>query len=165
MFDFMKPKTMIRAYNIRKVPIENFQIAGIEQVNPYCNYKFDNELFVTIIDIAYDSKKYDEREGMILSKHFILRRCPECKQIKLIPTRFRINRDSIYLKYAEEVACDAFEENPSKRHFPTTVEAYCSNCSSCFEIRMKNNDPWIKEALRLKDKDLISGMWEEYYIE
>ena len=165
MFDFMKPKTKLKAYNIRKVPIETFQIAGIGQINPYCNYKFENAIFITIIDIAYDSKRFDEREGMIHSKHFIMKRCPECKQIELIPTRMRINRDTTYLKYAEEVAYDAFEEHPAKRHFPTIVEAYCNNCSSCFEIRIKNNDIWVKEALKLKDKDLISGVWEEYYLD
>ena len=162
MFDFMIPKTKLRAYNIKKVPIETFQIAGIGQINPYCSYKFENEIFVTIIDIAYDSNKYDEREGMVLTKSFIAKKCPECKQIELVPTRFRINRDVTYLKYEEEVAFDAFEEHPSRRHFPTTVEAYCNNCSSCFEIRMKNKDTWIKQALKLKDRDLISGAWEEY---
>ena len=165
MLNFMIPKTKLRAYNIRKIPIEIFQIAGIGQINPYCNYKFENGTFITIINISYDSKKYDEKEGMILAKNFILRRCPECKQIELIPTRMKINRDSTYLKYAEEVAYDAFEEHPAKRHFPTTVEAFCNNCSSCFEIRMKNNDPWIKQALKLKDRDLIAGVWEEYYLD
>ena len=164
MLNFMVPKTKIQAHNIRKVPIETFQIAGIGQVNPYCNYKFENETFITIINIAFDSKQYDEREGMILSNNFTLKRCPECKQIELLPTRIRINRDSVYLRHEEEVAYDAFEEHPSRRHFPTTVEAYCNNCSNCFEIRIKNKDSWIKQALKLKDKDLILG-WEEYYIE
>ena len=165
MFDFLIPKTKIRAYSIRKVPMETFQIAGIGQINPYCSYKFENEIFVTIIDIAYDSKNYDEKEGMVLTKKFIVKRCPECKQLELVPTRLKINRDSTYQRYEEEVAYDAFEEHPTRRHFPTTVEAYCHNCSSCFEIRMKSKDPWIKYALRLRDRDLISGAWDEYFLD
>ena len=165
MFGFMIPKTKLRAYNIKKVPMETFQIAGIGQINPYCSYKFENETLITIIDIAYDSKQYDEREGMILTKFFIARRCPECKQVELVPTRLRINRDTTYLKYEEEVAYDAFEEHPTKRHFPTIAEAYCNNCSSCFEIRLKNKDPWIKFALGLRGKDLIAGAWDEYYLD
>lgn len=165
MFNFLTPKTKLRAYNIRKVPIENFQIIGIGQINPYCSVKFENEMFVTLVNVAFDSKQYDEREGLILAKYFTVRRCPECKRVELVPVRIRINRDLTYLKNEEEVAFDAFEEHPSRRHFPTTVEAYCNNCSSCFEIRAKNKDPWIKEALKLKNKDLITGDWEEYYLD
>ena len=61
MFSFMIPKTKLRAYKIKKVPMETFQIAGIGQINPYCSYKFETEPFVTIIDVSYDSNKYDER--------------------------------------------------------------------------------------------------------
>jgi len=165
MLDFMTPKTKLRAYTIQRVPIEGFQITGIGQINPYCNLKFENEVFVTIVDITFDSRKYDEKEGMVLTKYFTVRRCPECKQIELIPVKLRINRDSGYLKHEEDIAFDDFEERSSRRYFPTVIEAYCNNCSSCFQIRIKNNDPWVKEALKLKERDLITGAWEEYYLD
>ena len=77
----------------------------------------------------------------------------------------RINLDTIYLKNEEEVAFDAYEEHPSRRYFPTIVDAYCNSCNTCFEIRIKNKDLWIKEAKKIKEKELITRSWEAYNVD
>ena len=91
--------------------------------------------------------------------------CPRCKKPQLIPVKLRINRDKTYLKHEEEIAFDAYEEHPSRRHFPSIANAYCNNCSSCFQIKIKSNDTWIKEALRIKNKDILTSVWDEYYLD
>lgn len=165
MFNFLLPKSKVRAYNIRELPIENFEIIGIGEINPYCDKKYENELFVTIVNIAFDSNKYEEKEGIVLTKYFTVRKCPRCKKNELIPVRIRLNRDRTYLAHEEEIAFDAYEEHPSRRHFASIINAYCNNCSSCFQIKIKNKDQWAKEALKLKERDLINSIWEEYYID
>ncbi len=165
MLNFLITKTKVKAHSIKEVPIDNFSIVGIGQINPYCNIKYENELFVTVVSIAFDSKKYEEKEAIVLTKYFTVRKCPRCKKTELIPVKMRINRDKIYLAHEEEIAFDAYEEHPSRRHFPTLVSAYCNHCSSCFQIKIKNKDLWIKEALKIKDRDIITSCWEEYYLD
>lgn len=162
MLDFLIPKTKLQTYGIREVPIEMFDVLGIGQINPYCKNEFENEVFVTVVSFAYDFKKFDEREGLILTNYFTVKKCPKCRKIELIPTKIRINLDPIYKAHEEEIAFDAFEEHPSKRHFPSIIEAYCNNCSTCFEMKIKSKDAWVKEAKRIKEKDLITP-WQEYY--
>lgn len=155
MLDFLIPKNKVRAYSIREIPIEHFEVIGIGQINPYCNLKYDNELFLTVINIAGDCKKYDEKEGIILSKQFTVRKCPECGALALVPTKIRIN-----LKNQE--APNQFEE--TIYNFPSYANAYCNSCSTCFEIRIKSSDLWVKEAKKVKEKELIGGLWEEYQV-
>ena len=165
MLDFLVPKTKIQAYTVNEIPIEHFEVIGIGQINPYCRTQYDNEIFVTVVNLANDSKNYDEKEGLILTKYFTVRKCPRCKKNELIPVKMRINLDITYLKNEEEVAYDAFEEHPSRRHFPSSVDAYCNACNSCFEIRIKNKDLWIKQAKRIKEKELITHSWDEYNVD
>lgn len=165
MLDFLVPKTRVQAYNFREIPIETLEIMGIAQVNPYCRAKVENELFITVVSFANESKDYDEKEGMILTKYFTVRKCPRCKSIDLVPVEIRINMDTTYQKHEEEIAFDAFEERPLRRHFPTTVNTFCNNCSSCFEIRIKSKDTWIKQAKKIKEKDLIGSSWEEFCLD
>ena len=165
MLDFLIPKTKVQAYNFREIPIETLEIMGISQVNPYCNAKTENELFITVVSFANESKEYDEKEGMVLTKYFAVRKCPRCKGVDLIPVNIRINMDTTYQKHEEEIAFDAYEERPLRRHFPTTVNAFCNNCSSCFEIRIKSKDTWIKQAKKIKEKELIGSSWEEFCID
>ena len=64
--------------------------------------RFDSFLFVApaiyyvleLIDLLIDDKNYDEREGLVLSKYFTVKKCPKCKKIELIPTKLKINMDS-----------------------------------------------------------------------
>ena len=165
MLDFLIPKTRIQAHNFQELPIETLQILGLNQVNPYCNIRFDTEIFFTIVSFSNEVKEYDEKEGIIESSFFTKRRCPKCKKIELFPVHIKINLDSTYLKHEEEIAFDAFEEHPSRRHFPTNAQAYCNNCGSCFDFRIKNKDIWIKESKKIKTKDLISKKWEEYQLD
>lgn len=165
MLDFLIPKSKVQAYGIREVSIETFEIIGIGQINPYCNNEYDNEIFITVVNFANDSKNYDEKEGLILTKYFTLRKCPKCKKVELVPTKIKINLDSTYIKHEEEIAYDAFEEHPSRRHFPSTVEAYCNHCSTCFEMRIKSKDTWVKEAKKIKERDLVTFSWEEYCLD
>ncbi|MBQ8848476.1 MAG: hypothetical protein IJ003_05980 [Candidatus Gastranaerophilales bacterium] len=162
MLDFLLPKSKIQAFNLREVPIEHFEVIGIGQINPYCNIQYDNEIFLTVVNFVNESKNFDEKEGLIIAKYFSVRRCPRCKKTELIPVKMHINMDLNYLKNEEEIAFDAYEEHPSRRHFPTLVSAYCNHCNSCFEIRIKNKDTWIKQAKRIKEKDLVTRSWEEY---
>jgi len=165
MLDFLIPKTRILSYNFTEVPIEDFQILGVGQINPYCKVQFDSQIFITIVNFANEVREYDEKEGIVASHYFTLRRCPKCKKVELLPVDIKINMDSIYLRHEEEVAFDAFEETPSRRHFPTTISAYCKSCGACLEFRVKNKDLWIKEAKKIKQEDLITSRWEEYQID
>ena len=164
MLDFLIPKTKVQVYTIKEVPIEDFEVIGIGQINPYCKLRYEDEIFVTVVNFANDSRNYDEKEGLIVSKYFSVRRCPRCKKVELIPVKMKINLDATYLRNEEEIAYDAYEEHPSRRHFPTYVDAYCNSCNSCFEIRIKSKDLWIKEAKKIKDKDLITHSWYEYNV-
>ena len=127
MLDFLTSKTKVKAWNIRELPIETFEVIGIGQINPYCNSQYDNEIFVTVVNFANDSKNYDEREGLVLAKHFTVKKCPKCKKLELIPTKIKINLDSTYIKHEEEIAFDAFEQYPSRRHFPSVAQAFCNH--------------------------------------
>lgn len=165
MLKLFDSKTKLQAYNIQQVSIEKFEIYGVGQVNPYCQNSFENDIFLTLVNFSNESKEFDEREGFVLSKYFTLRKCPRCKKIELVPSKIRINKDRIYLKHEEEIAFDAFEEIPHPRRFPSTVQAYCTGCASCFEIRIKSSDLWIKEAKKVKEKDVVKGYWEEYQVD
>lgn len=165
MFDFLIPKTKIKAWTLREVPIEKFEVVGIGQINPYCDARYDSGIFATVLSFANDSEKYDEREGLVLAKNFTVKKCPKCKKLKLIPTRININLNATYVKHEEEIVFNAFEEYPTRRHAPSLVEAFCNHCSACFEIKIKLKDCWVKEAKRIKERDLLSGSWEEYFLE
>ena len=165
MLDFFVPKTKLQAHNLREIAIESVEILGIGQINPYYRGQFDDEVFLTVVNFANEESQYDEREGLVLTKFFTVKKCPRCKKVELIPTRIKINLDATYLKNEEEIAFDAFEEHPSRRHKPSVVEAYCNNCSSCFEIRIKMKDNWVKEAKKIKTRDLITQEWEKYQID
>ncbi len=164
MFDFLIPKSKLQYHTLRELPIEDLEIIGISQINPHCRRRYNNERFITVIDILNDSKKYDEKEGMMLSDYFVLRKCPKCKKIELIPTKIRINMYRDYLKNEEEVAWGAYSEHPSRTNTPSVVEAYCNYCHVCYEIKIKTKDYWIKQVKKLKEEDLIAP-WEEYKIE
>jgi len=164
MFDFLIPKNKLLYHTYQELPVEEMEILGISQINPYCKKSYENEKLITVIDILNDSKKYDEKEGLILSKHFILKRCPKCKKIELVPAKIRINLYREYLRNEEEVAWDAYSEYPSKTNTPSVVEAYCKACNSCFEIRIKMKDYWVKQARKIKEEELITP-WEEYSVE
>ena len=151
MFDFLVPKSKLRYHTFKEVPIEEFEIIGITQINPYCHIKYDNEVFITVVDLLNESKKIDEREGLVLAKHFVLKRCPKCKRLELLPVKIRVNFYREYLRNEEEVAWDAYSDHPSKTNTPSVVMAYCNHCCSCFEIRIKTKDYWIKQAKKLKD--------------
>lgn len=164
MFSFLIPKNKIQSYVVNEIPVDELEIIGIAQINPYCTKKYDSEKFLTVVDILNSSKKFDEKEGLVLSKYFILKKCPKCKKTELIPTKLRINLYRDYLRNEEEVAWDAYSEYPSKTNTPSIVEAYCGACNSCFQIRIKTKDYWIKQAKKIKDSDLITP-WEEYKVE
>ena len=163
MLDFLMPKNKIRYYDVHELPIEAFEILGISQVNPYCNTKTDREIFVTVVTIANDSRNYDEKEALVLSSYFTLKRCPKCNNISLLPIRIKINQQSDYLKNEEKIAFGDYFN--SRYYFPTVAEAYCSSCSSCFEYLVKNRELWIKEAKQIKEKHIIGNRWEAYKID
>lgn len=165
MLNFLTSKIKLQSWAIRELPIELFEVIGVGQINPYCKNQFDNEIFITVVNFSNDDKNYDEREGLILSKYFTVKKCPKCKKLELIPTKLKINMDSTYIKHEEEIAFDAFEEHPSRRHLPSLAQAFCNHCSTCFEMRIKLKDCWIKEAKKIKERDLITGSWEEYCID
>ena len=73
MFDFFTPKTKVRYFALREVPIEDFEVIGISQINPYCNKTYDNEIFLTVVNFANTSRRFDEKEGLILSEYFTVR--------------------------------------------------------------------------------------------
>ena len=146
---------------MNQIPLENLEILGISQINELCKERFENEYTITRVTFLNETIKYDEREGLVLSDYFELRKCPKCKKSQLIATKMTINMFQEYLRYEERVAYNAYSEYPSKTNTPTIVEAYCKDCHSAFEIRIKNKDLWIKQAKKLKSRDLI-GNWEEY---
>ena len=164
MFGFLIPKNKLQLHTMKEIPIEEFEIIGISQINPYCHAKYDNEKFITVVDILNSTKKCDEKEGLVLSDYFVLKRCPKCKKLALLPVKIRINLYHDYLRNEEEVAWDAYSEHPSKTNTPSEVHAYCNSCTACFEIRIKMKDYWIKQAKKLKDSNLIAP-WEEYRVE
>ena len=45
------------------------------------------------------------------------------------------------------------------------VKAYCKNCSSCFEMKIKTKDKWVKQAKKIKNKDLLTRSWTEYILD
>ncbi len=160
MLDFIIPKTKVRAFDISQIPLEELQVIGISQINPYCKEKYENELFITVVSIANDSKEYDEREGLVLTNYFAERKCPKCRKVELLPVNIRINRNSNYIRNEQEAVLGNYHS--SRKNFPTTVKAFCNHCSTGFEILIKNEDLWIKQARKLKEKDLITGVWDEY---
>ena len=163
MLDFLIPKNRIQYYDLEEVPIETFEILGINQINPYCKSRGDKECFITLVTIANTSKEYDEKEAMVLTSYFTVKRCPRCKKISLIPTKIKINQFPTYLKNEEKIAYGNYFS--SRYNFPTTVSAYCNSCSTCFEYLVKNRELWIKEAKKLKEKNIIGGEWETYRID
>lgn len=164
MFDFLIPKSKLQYHTYSELPASELEILGISQVNPYCNRKYNDEKFITVVDVLNDSKKYDEKEGLILSNYFVLKRCPRCKKLELVPSKIRINLYREYLRNEEEVAWNAYSEHPSKTNTPSIVEAYCKACNSCFDIRIKMKDYWVKQVKKLKEEDLITP-WETYNVE
>ena len=164
MFSFLIPKNKIQYYTYYEVPIEEFEIIGISQINPYCKKSYQHEKFITVVNILNSSKKCDEKEALVLSDYFIIKRCPKCKKLELVPSKITINLYKEYLRNEEEVAWDAYSEHPSKTNTPSVIMAYCNNCNSCFEIRIKTSDYWVKQVKKLKDADLITP-WEEYRVE
>lgn len=163
MIDFLVPKNKIQYYNIQELPIETFEILGISQINPYCKNRSDKEAFVTLVTIANSSRDYDEKEALVLSSYFTIKKCPRCKKISLIPVKIRINQYSNYIKNEEKIAFGDYFA--SRYNFPTTIDAYCNTCSSCFEYLVKNKELWIKEAKKIKEKDIIGNQWETYKID
>lgn len=163
MLDFLAPKTKVLAFNIRQVPIQTFEMLGIGQINPHYELDYQKEIPVTIVALAHFDRKCDEKEGMILSDIFTLRRCPKCKKVELYPTKMRLNFSRQYLQDEEDY--DLREVYNSKYLFPSVVNAFCSHCNTCFEIHIKRNDTWVKEAKKIKEKDLISSCWEEYNLD
>ena len=153
MFSFLSSKSKLRAYNILEVSPSSFDILGIGQVNPYCNLSFESDIYFTLVSLCFESRKYDERSAFVLSNYFTLKKCPKCKKIELVPSKLRINFNYIYLRNEEEIAFDAYEENPPEEHFPTTVEAYCRSCYSCFQIRLETKDSWVGQAKKIKKKN------------
>lgn len=164
MFGFLIPKSKIQYHTLHEIPVHELEIIGISQINPYCSRKYDNEKFITVVDILNDSKKYDEKEALVLTDYFVLKRCPKCKRKELVPTKIRINMFRKYLRNEEEVAWDAYSEHPSKTNTPSVIEAYCNSCNTCYEIRIKSKDYWVKQVKKLKDENLITP-WEEYKTE
>ena len=63
MLNLIIRKTKVRFFDIMQLPLEELQVLGIGQINPYCREKYDNELFLTLVSIANESREYDEKEG------------------------------------------------------------------------------------------------------
>jgi len=153
MLSFLSPKTKIKYDYIKEIPIEDFEVIGIGQINPYfkrTNPQFQSENFVTVVNIFKDDKDCDEKEGLILSDYFTLRKCPNCGHIQLLPTRIRLNLNNV---------------NKYRHEFNTMILAYCNSCSACYHLGVSKNDLWLKEAKKIKEKDLITKAWEKYCIE
>lgn len=155
-------KSKILAYEINELPLEVFELIGVSQVNPYCTYRYENDIFFTLVNFAFEKKEFDEREGLVLAKYFSLRYCPKCKKLSLKPSKIKINCDREY-KSNEQMF--AYEEYDEPYLAPSIAQGYCSNCSTCFEIKIKSSDLWVKEAKKIKEKDLITKYWEEYQID
>lgn len=157
MLNFLIPKTQVQAFNYSKIPIEHFDVLGIGQINPYCSNRFENEIFITSVNIILGLGRYDGKEGLVLSEYFTVRKCPHCKRVKLIPTKIRINLD--------QMKNDTDFYDDFEGEMDTAIYAYCNSCSSCFYFDIKEKDLWVKEARKLKEKSLITGKWEMYSIE
>ncbi len=163
MFDFLVPKTKLKAFDIFERNIEDFQVFGISQINPYCNIPLEDEIFVTMVNISNDSKDYSQKEGFVLTKFFSLKKCPECSKKALIPVELNLNFYPNYLRNEERFASPEFLS--SRHNFPSQVRAYCNHCNSCFEAFVENKDSWVLEAKKLKEKDLIEGAWRTYLLD
>ena len=161
MLDFLTSKKKVKAWAIKEVPIEVFEVIGIGQINPYCKNEYEDEKFITVVDIANYSNSDNEKEGLVLTKYFTVKKCPKCRKYELVPTKILMNLNSTYIKHEEEIAYEAFEEHPSKEHFLSTIEAFCNHCSTCFDIKIMMKDSWIKEAKKIKERDLITSCWED----
>ena len=165
MLSFLFPKTKVDTYGIREIAINSVEMLGVSQINPYCSRRFEDKIFITVVNFSNGFKDFDEKEGLISTNYFAVRKCPKCKQKELIPIYLKINLDSTYLRHEEEIAYDAFEENPSKRHFSSIALAFCKHCSTSFEMKIKTKDKWIKEAKKIKNRELINFVWNEYCLE
>ncbi len=171
MLNLLLPKTKIQAYNLQSVPIEEFEIVGIGQINQACNQAYDGEILLTVVNFANECKNFDEREGVTFADYFTKRKCPKCKRDELLPTKIKVNLDNLYLKNEEKIAnrtykaYRAYKEYPMNRQRSSIIEAYCPECGSCFSIIIKSCDLWIKEAKKIKEKDLIGSSWDEYKID
>ena len=168
MINLLFSKTKIQAFDFHIVPAENFEIIGIGQINQACKSKYDGEILLTVINFANETKKFDEREGITFSDYFTRRKCLRCRREELLPTKIKINSDNFYLKNEEKIAnrsraYKSYNEDPlSRRQRPSIIEAYCPECGSCFSIMIKSCDLWIREARKIKEKDLIGEAWDEY---
>ena len=45
-------ESLVSGFEAKEVPIEEFEIIGVGQINPYCNLQYENEIFIT--DFAID---------------------------------------------------------------------------------------------------------------
>ena len=160
MFSFLIPKTKIQAYDIAQVPIENFEILGVTQINPHCTSDYNKEIFLTLVNLANTSKHFDEKEGLIISEYFTVKKCPKCKKISLIPVYMKLNLSPDYLKNEEDFVLNV--THYSKKTFSSKIHAFCSSCSSCFDILIEKTDCWVKEAKKIKERELITSSWSEY---
>lgn len=163
MFSFLLPKTQLQAYRMKEISINDFEIFGIGQINPYCNSRFNNEKFITIVNFANGFRGFDEKEGMVLTDYFTVKKCPRCKRIELVPTKIKINLSPD--AYNDDVDIVYGNYQDIKYNYPSTVKAYCNSCNSCFEFNIKLKDTWVKQAKKLKERDLITGYWEEYELD
>ncbi|MBR1616708.1 hypothetical protein IJ670_01005 [bacterium] len=161
MFDFLLPKTKIQSHLMGEIPLDVLEIHVLAQVNTYCNLQTSYKIGFTVVNFANTDKKFDEKETLVLNKYFLKRKCPKCKKIELIPTKIRLNFDKLYLKFEEEVAYGAYSEKPSKTNSPSYALAYCPQCQSAFEIKIKNKDFWAKQAKKIKPSDMVIP-WEKY---
>ena len=164
MLNFLTPKSKLQMHTIKEIPVETLEVIGVSQINPYCGAKYENSVIFTVVNFANCDKNYDEKETIVLQTYFEKRRCPKCKKISLVPTKIRINFDPTYLKNEEEIAYDAYSEEPSKVNSPSYALGYCSSCSNAFEIRLQSRDYWIRQAKKLKDANIVIP-WQEYQVD
>ena len=61
MFDFLTPRTKVKAWTLKEVPIEKFEIVGIGQINPYCDMQYENKIIVTVLNFAPSHKSCEHR--------------------------------------------------------------------------------------------------------
>jgi len=163
MFSFLIPKTKIQAYDIAQIPIEKVEIFGITQINPNCHSTCDKEIFLTLVNLANTSRHYDEKEGFVVSEYFTVKKCPKCRKISLLPVYMKLNLSRDYLKNEEDFVMSA--THYSKRTFSSKIHAFCSSCSSCFDILIEKNDCWVKEARKIKEYNLVMPSWSEYRVD
>ena len=76
MLSFLQPKSKLQVHTYREIPIESLRILGIAQVNPYYSEDYQSDKLITLVCFANESKDYDEKEAMVLTSYFALRRCP-----------------------------------------------------------------------------------------